>query len=117
MLLVALICALTCLSYVYSLLATGMAACSRRGPGLRSASHGQGTLSTEEYGPDDFGEVEADVCCTVPLLMMSPAHWTPSTAAGDIMGARETYTRVPLSFSPVERIILTANGNLQRVLR
>ena len=38
-------------------------------------------------------------------------------ATGDIMGARETYTRIPLSFSPVERIILTANGNLQRVLR
>ncbi|KAJ3111377.1 hypothetical protein HK100_002706, partial [Physocladia obscura] len=36
---------------------------------------------------------------------------------GDIMSMRETLIRLPDEFSPLERILLTANGNVQRILR
>ncbi|KAI8927581.1 hypothetical protein BC831DRAFT_451967 [Entophlyctis helioformis] len=35
---------------------------------------------------------------------------------GDIMSSRETTTVLDGGFSPLERIVLTANGNLQRIL-
>ncbi|KAJ3103358.1 hypothetical protein HDU97_010196 [Phlyctochytrium planicorne] len=35
---------------------------------------------------------------------------------GDIMSSRETAIRLPDIFSPLERILLTANGNVQRIL-
>ena len=34
---------------------------------------------------------------------------------GDIMG-KQTFTALPDGFSPIERIVLLANGNLQRVV-
>jgi hypothetical protein len=34
---------------------------------------------------------------------------------GDIMG-KQTFTALPDGFSPVERIVLLANGNLQRII-
>ncbi|TPX69369.1 hypothetical protein CcCBS67573_g06874 [Chytriomyces confervae] len=40
-----------------------------------------------------------------------PAHF------GDIMSLRETSISLPKEFSPLERILLTANGNVQRILR
>ncbi|KAJ3229951.1 hypothetical protein HDU81_004908 [Chytriomyces hyalinus] len=39
-----------------------------------------------------------------------PAHF------GDIMSLRETSISLPKEFSPLERILLTANGNVQRIL-
>jgi chorismate-pyruvate lyase len=39
-----------------------------------------------------------------------------STHFGDIMGWRATSVRLPDCFSPLERIVLTANGNLQRIV-
>ncbi|KAJ3140755.1 hypothetical protein HDU90_008060 [Geranomyces variabilis] len=41
----------------------------------------------------------------------SPPHF------GDIMSSRETSNVIPEGFSPLERIMLTANGNVQRILR
>ncbi|KAJ3188851.1 hypothetical protein HDU85_004565 [Gaertneriomyces sp. JEL0708] len=35
---------------------------------------------------------------------------------GDIMSSRETTLRLPSMFSPMERVLLTANGNVQRIL-
>ncbi|CAG8748493.1 135_t:CDS:2, partial [Cetraspora pellucida] len=35
---------------------------------------------------------------------------------GDVMSLRETSTLLPNEFSGLERICLTANGNLQRIL-
>ena len=35
---------------------------------------------------------------------------------GDIMSANETWIQLPEIFSPMERVVLTANGNLQRIL-
>ena len=35
---------------------------------------------------------------------------------GDIMSAQETWIQISGEFSPMERVILTANGNLQRIL-
>eukprot|EP01135_Chromosphaera_perkinsii_P006528 Nk52_evm1s538 gene=Nk52_evmTU1s538 len=35
---------------------------------------------------------------------------------GDLMGARQTGYALPECFTPLERIVLTANGNLQRVI-
>ena len=40
-----------------------------------------------------------------------PSHF------GDIMSARETILTLPETFLPLERIVLTANGNLQRIIR
>ncbi|KAJ3171380.1 hypothetical protein HDU87_008338 [Geranomyces variabilis] len=40
----------------------------------------------------------------------SPPHF------GDIMSSRETSNVIPEGFSPLERIMLTANGNVQRIL-
>ena len=40
-----------------------------------------------------------------------PAHF------GDIMACRETAASVVGEFTPLERILLTANGNLQRIIR
>ena len=37
--------------------------------------------------------------------------------AGDIMGGCETSVSVAGSFSPMERVVLSANGNLQRIMR
>ena len=39
-----------------------------------------------------------------------PAHF------GDIMSSRETQVTLSGEFSPLERILLTANGNLQRII-
>ena len=36
---------------------------------------------------------------------------------GDIIGHSETHTYILGNFDPMERIVLTANGNLQRILR
>lgn len=36
---------------------------------------------------------------------------------GDIMSSRETSLTFPDGFSGMERIVLTANGNLQRIFR
>ena len=36
---------------------------------------------------------------------------------GDIMGGCETRVSVEGSFTPMERVVLTANGNLQRIMR
>ncbi|KAI8801360.1 hypothetical protein BJ742DRAFT_837723 [Cladochytrium replicatum] len=35
---------------------------------------------------------------------------------GDLFSSRETTTTLPPGFSPLERILLTANGNVQRIL-
>ena len=37
--------------------------------------------------------------------------------AGDIMGGCETSVSVIGSFAPMERVVLSANGNLQRIMR
>ncbi|TPX63707.1 hypothetical protein CcCBS67573_g08600 [Chytriomyces confervae] len=36
---------------------------------------------------------------------------------GDIMSLRETLVSLPKEFSSLERILLTANGNVQRILK
>jgi len=36
---------------------------------------------------------------------------------GDITGGLETLVMVGGSFSPMERIVISANGNLQRIMR
>ncbi|KAJ3064906.1 hypothetical protein HDU98_011686 [Podochytrium sp. JEL0797] len=43
-------------------------------------------------------------------LIPPPAHF------GDIMSMRETSVSLPDIFTPLERILLTANGNVQRIL-
>jgi hypothetical protein len=35
---------------------------------------------------------------------------------GDIMGGCETHVMLGGSFTPMERVVLTANGNLQRIM-
>eukprot|EP00123_Amoebidium_parasiticum_P000887 comp11806_c0_seq1/m.6418 comp11806_c0_seq1/g.6418 ORF comp11806_c0_seq1/g.6418 comp11806_c0_seq1/m.6418 type:complete len:106 (-) comp11806_c0_seq1:315-632(-) len=35
---------------------------------------------------------------------------------GDLMGWQSTWVSLPEDFTPLERVILTANGNLQRVM-
>ncbi|KAI8847336.1 hypothetical protein BC829DRAFT_477322 [Chytridium lagenaria] len=46
----------------------------------------------------------------VPVANGLPKHF------GDIMSSRETAITLPNEFSPLERILLTANGNVQRIL-
>lgn len=36
---------------------------------------------------------------------------------GDLMGWRKTFCPLPDGFSKLERMVLTANGNLQRLIR
>lgn len=50
----------------------------------------------------------------VPIAMDTksvPNHF------GDIMSYRETSISFPIGYSPIQRVLLSANGNLQRVLR
>eukprot|EP01117_Protostelium_nocturnum_P018211 TRINITY_DN7574_c0_g1_i1.p1 TRINITY_DN7574_c0_g1~~TRINITY_DN7574_c0_g1_i1.p1 ORF type:complete len:208 (-),score=59.57 TRINITY_DN7574_c0_g1_i1:227-850(-) len=61
-------------------------------------------MTTEEH---KLGFVQHGGDAVVKRL---PSHF------GDIMSSRETTLRLPDQFTPLERIALTANGNLQRIL-
>lgn len=57
-------------------------------------------------------------------VLISAYIWTmiypdisTSTSTGDIMGGCETSVSVIGSFAPMERVVLSANGNLQRIMR
>jgi len=49
------------------------------------------------------------------LVGTAPQSYGPNNF-GDIMGDLETHTFVNGAFTPLERVVLTANGNLQRIL-
>ncbi|TPX69978.1 hypothetical protein SpCBS45565_g02034 [Spizellomyces sp. 'palustris'] len=52
----------------------------------------------------------------VPMQRIEKGTETVPRHFGDIMSSRETTLILPSDFSPMERILLTANGNVQRVL-
>ena len=58
-------------------------------------------------GAEDVAEM-ADV---VPASNAVPQH------LGDIMSHNQTEITFPDEFAPLERIALSANGNLQRIIR
>ncbi|KAL1923382.1 uncharacterized protein VTP21DRAFT_8362 [Calcarisporiella thermophila] len=52
----------------------------------------------------------------MPDKMLQKSPETIPDSFGDIMSARETHLSLPPEFTGLERIVLTANGNLQRIL-
>ncbi|KND02189.1 uncharacterized protein SPPG_02677 [Spizellomyces punctatus DAOM BR117] len=52
----------------------------------------------------------------VPMQPIEKGTETVPRHFGDIMSSRETTLILPTDFSPMERILLTANGNVQRIL-
>lgn len=64
-------------------------------------------------GENNFGKIQfITISKTFFIIFLRNPMWI-----GDIMGGRETEVFVEGSFSPMERIVLSANGNLQRIMR
>ncbi|TPX60690.1 hypothetical protein PhCBS80983_g01651 [Powellomyces hirtus] len=61
--------------------------------------------------PDANGTTTPDSkSCSTVTGADPPPHF------GDIMSSRETSVLIPEGYTPLERILLTANGNVQRIL-
>eukprot|EP01134_Creolimax_fragrantissima_P005654 CFRG5654T1 len=59
--------------------------------------------------------METTPCSTPPPTAMESAL-KESPHLGDLMGWRSTFTYLPDDFTGLERIVLTANGTLQRII-
>jgi hypothetical protein len=51
------------------------------------------------------------------LLSIPPYDSFLSIFVGDIMGGCETSVSIAGAFTPMERVVISANGNLQRIMR
>ncbi|KNC82040.1 hypothetical protein SARC_05677 [Sphaeroforma arctica JP610] len=116
-----------------------MTQCSRSSPehnDMNSNSNTNGTNNndtTTATSDDSHTENDADTTTSTNgdqsaeyRMESTPLHTPPANATatalkeaphlGDLMGWRTTFTELPGQFTGLERIVLTANGTLQRII-
>ena len=83
---------------------------------LSSSDGGLRCAIREVISNDLFGLTPAPAATSQPPASSTPASaTTPKPSLGDIMAPATTFCHLPDGFTPAQRLLLTANGNVERI--